>query len=86
MGRSNEDYPGQQREIEIEAAIKKAIEAADRIILDASDGSVEETNYLTMRVAEGFADKVACGVTHSYTRKLLHDRMTESSTKVRSDN
>lgn len=33
-------------------AIKKAVGAANRIIMDASDGSEEETNYLTARVAE----------------------------------
>jgi hypothetical protein len=32
--------------------IREAKEAADRIILDGSEGSVEETNYLTARVAE----------------------------------
>ncbi|MFA5169731.1 MAG: hypothetical protein WC420_03285 [Candidatus Paceibacterota bacterium] len=32
--------------------IKKAIEVANRIILDGSDGSEEETNYLTAKVAE----------------------------------
>jgi hypothetical protein len=35
----------------------KAIEAADRIIMENADGSVEELNYLTARVAEAFMKK-----------------------------
>jgi len=33
-------------------AIQEAVDATNRIIMDASDGSEEETNYLTARVAE----------------------------------
>ncbi len=32
--------------------ISQAVSAANRIIIDGSDGSVEETNYLTAKVAE----------------------------------
>lgn len=39
----------QQREYEREEIIKKAVEAADRIILDGSDGSEAETNFLIYR-------------------------------------
>ncbi len=44
----------QQREYERQEIIRKAVEAADRIILDGSDGSCEETNFLTAKVAEKF--------------------------------
>lgn len=44
----------EQREYERQEIIKKAVEAADRIILDGSDGSCEETNFLTAKVAEKF--------------------------------
>lgn len=44
----------QQRDYERQQIINKAIEAADRIIMDGSDGSCEETNFLTAEVAEKF--------------------------------
>jgi 20S proteasome alpha/beta subunit len=46
-----------KREHHREEAINRAVEAADRIILDASDGSCEETNYLTAQVARQFIKK-----------------------------
>ncbi len=44
----------EQREHERQEIIRKAVEAADRIIMDGSDGSCEETNFLTAKVAEKF--------------------------------
>lgn len=38
--------------------VKKAVDIADRIIMEATDGSAEETNYLTGKVAEAFMSKV----------------------------
>jgi len=38
-------------------AIRNAVEAADRIIMNASDGSNEEINWLTLCVAEAFIKK-----------------------------
>ncbi len=46
-----------QREREREEIIGRAVETADRIILDGSDGSCEETNYLTAKVAEVWVRK-----------------------------
>ena len=40
-----------EREVERCEIINKAVDAADRIILDGSDGSCEETNFLTAEVA-----------------------------------
>ncbi len=45
------------REYELQETIRWAVAAADRIILDASDGSVEETNWLTGEVARAFVIK-----------------------------
>ncbi len=42
----------EEKRRERQEIIDKAVEAADRIILDGSDGSCEETNYLTAEVAE----------------------------------
>ncbi len=44
----------QEKDYRREKAVRDAVEAADTIILDASDGSTEETNWLTARLAEGF--------------------------------
>ncbi len=44
----------EQREHERSEIIRKAVEAADRIIMDGSDGSCEETDFLTAEVAEKF--------------------------------
>jgi len=48
----------ERREREREEIIRKAVEAADSIILDGSDGSVEETNWLTAQVAGKFYEKI----------------------------
>jgi len=47
--------------------IRKAVEAADRIILHGSDGSVEETNYLTAEVARGMVEKAL----HPFNTEML---------------
>ncbi len=48
----------EKREYERQQIVQRAVEAADRIILDGSDGSVEETNWLTAEVAGKFNEKV----------------------------
>lgn len=40
-----------KRENERHQVIQQAVDAADRIIMDSSDGTVETTDYLTLRVA-----------------------------------
>jgi hypothetical protein len=55
---AEEDYPGQQDEIRRERIIRNAVEAADRLIMDGSNGDVEETDYLTGAVALKFVEKV----------------------------
>jgi len=61
----------QQRDYERHQIIQKAVEAADRIILEGSDGSVEETNYLTSEVARGFMDRALLPLKSSMARKDL---------------
>jgi len=46
-----------RREIQRHQAVKDAVSAADQIILDFSDGSTEETNWLTGEVAKEFVQK-----------------------------
>lgn len=62
-----------QREYERHQIIQKAVEAADSIILDGSDGSVEETNYLTSEVARKFMEKALQPHFTAMMRKDLED-------------
>lgn len=41
----------EQQEYHRRQVIQKAVDAADNIIMEGSDGSVEETNFLTAEVA-----------------------------------
>lgn len=47
----------EKREYHRHQVIQKAVEAADYIILEGSDGSVEETNFLTANVASKMMEK-----------------------------
>ncbi|OGZ23853.1 MAG: hypothetical protein A3A08_01700 [Candidatus Nealsonbacteria bacterium RIFCSPLOWO2_01_FULL_41_9] len=47
----------QEREHKRGEIIKDAVTAADRIILDGSDGNKEETDYLTAEVAKKFMER-----------------------------
>lgn len=53
--------------------IKNALDAADKIILDGSDGSVEETNYLTAMVAQRFTERALCPFTAILLAKDIKD-------------
>lgn len=62
-----------QRERERDDIIRRAVEAADRIIIDGSDGSVEETDFLTVRVAQVFLTKVNTSLTNKLLKKDMED-------------
>ena len=53
----DEDYIGQANEIRRNIIIKEAVRVADEIILEYSDGSCEETDYLTSAIAQEFIKK-----------------------------
>lgn len=61
----------EQREHERQEIIREAVNTADRIILDGSDGSIEETDWLTFRVAERFVEKVGIQLTSKLVRRDL---------------
>jgi len=63
----------QEREHHREEVIKEAVKVADRIILNGSDGSEEETNFLTAQVASKFVEKSLL----PFQQKLLHKDITE---------
>lgn len=47
-----------KKEARRNAIVQAAVEAADEFIMEFSEGSCEETDYLTSAVAKGFSDKV----------------------------
>lgn len=58
-------------------AINKAVEATNRIILDASDGSEEETNYLTARVAQRLVETALHPFSAAILKKDIDDHNLE---------
>lgn len=63
--------------------IEMASEAADRIIMNNSSGSVEETDYLTSAVAMKFVSKAHLAISSRLTRREMMERagMEETSAK-----
>ena len=58
----------EERERHRRQVVKDAVEAADRIIMGGSDGSCEETNFLTAGVAEKLMEKAL----HPLHAAMLH--------------
>ena len=56
-----------ERERKRHQIIEKAVNAADEIILDGSDGSEEETDYLTAMVAKKLMERAL----HPFESKML---------------
>jgi hypothetical protein len=65
-----EDYPGHRREYVRMKAVGLAARAADHVVLELSDGSVEETEWLTAKVTEAFQAKQTNGV---WRRLMIKD-------------
>lgn len=63
--------------------IEMAAETADRIIMEHSNGSVEETDYLTSSVALKFVSKAHLAISSRLTRLEIRERagMEETSAK-----
>lgn len=59
-------------------AIEAAVMAADKIILNCSDGSVEETNFLTAEVARKLMEKALLPYSAAITRKDLEGKNNKS--------
>lgn len=58
MPRTDQDRENMERsQHRREMIIREAVRVADRVIMDGSDGSVEETDYLTAGVARIFVEK-----------------------------
>ena len=64
----------QERDVRRDKIIDDAVKAADTIILNGSDGSTEETDYLTGEVARKLMEKAL----HPFSRNLLSKDMKEN--------
>ena len=53
----DDDFIGQADEYRRQVIVDMAVKAADEIIKEGSDGSVEETEYLTSAIAEKLVGK-----------------------------
>lgn len=73
----DEDYADQNREIKINRAVEAALDTVDQIIFKTTDGSVEETDYLTARIAEKLMMKVTGRVGSTYLAHRLKERFKE---------
>lgn len=62
-----------KRDYERSRIVGEAVDAADRIILDGSDGSTEETNYLTSEVAAKLVAKALLPLSTAILRRDLED-------------
>jgi hypothetical protein len=72
--RLSDDYPGQTDEFRRQRIIEMAMEAADEIIMEGSDGSEEETNFLTSAVAVKMVGKVHFPIQGQLLRRDLEAR------------
>jgi hypothetical protein len=77
----NEDFPGQFNEIRRDLIINQAVQAADEILTELADGSVEELDYLTGQVAYQFAEKVRTGLSCRLLREDMNRRIEARSVR-----
>jgi excisionase family DNA binding protein len=75
---TQEDFPGQNDEYRLQKTVERAVREADIIIMDGSNGSVEETDYLTSKVAEVFAQKAHQAVVARLLRYSLEKRHAQT--------
>ena len=62
-----------QREYERSQIIQYAVQSADLIIPEGSDGSDEETNYLTAEVARKLIERALYPISATMLRRDLED-------------
>lgn len=73
-GLEDEDYPGQFNELRRNIIVELAASAADEIIMEGSDGTPEETDYLTSAVAQVMNNRVhQANVMRLLKKQLLGD-------------
>lgn len=69
-----EDFPDQLKESRRYKILERAVDLADGILVDYSDGEIEELDWLTARIAERFLEKVVHRFSSCLLRKDLEAR------------
>jgi hypothetical protein len=67
----------EEKELRRNKIVEKAVTAADRIIIEESDGSIEEINYLTAMVAKKFIEKALLPFQQEILKKDIGEEETE---------
>lgn len=67
IDQTDEDFPGQNREHRRQVIVNHAVEMAQNLIDEGSNGSVEETEYLTSQVMVKFVERVH----RSFARRIM---------------
>ena len=73
-----EIYAGHNDDARRNDTVTRAVEAANTIILEESDGTVEETDYLTSRVMREFVQMVHNRIESNIIRADQNKRVKES--------
>lgn len=74
----DEDFPGQLADYRRRCVVDAAVAAADELILEGSDGSVEETDFITSAVAMQLVNKVHIAMQGKLLRKLVNDQINSA--------
>lgn len=69
-----EDYPGQNYDVRRQKAIEEAVRKVMHVILEASDGSVEESNYLEAEIGLKIIEQVVSRISSQLLCKDLEKR------------
>jgi hypothetical protein len=77
MAYRDEDEERLLREAQLQRAVEQAVAAADGVILEASDGSEQQTELLTILVASRFVEKTLIGIRHRELRRQMSDSAVE---------
>lgn len=73
----------QIREMRREKILKEALRQADLVIMEGSDGSEEELNYLTARLAKQFMEKAFYPFQSELMKKdMLTDRLIRAGEAI----
>jgi len=68
---TNDRDPKIKDEFRQQVIVDEAVSAADSILMEFSNGTVEELDYLTARVAERFAGKLMMSVKSKFLRNYF---------------
>lgn len=71
----DEDYPGQSNEYIQQEVIRLAVGLVDDVVIEASDGTVEQTDLLTTEIMYKLVEQVLSARRFAVRRKALEERI-----------